>query len=65
MCIRDRQKDVKVNCVMDESVHVWADEFKTEQVIRNYISNALNHVSGENIIEIRVEEKEQLSLIHI
>lgn len=54
-----QQKDVKVNCVMDESVHVWADEFKTEQVIRNYISNALNHVSGENIIEIRVEEKEQ------
>ena len=54
-----QQKGVRVNCLMEDSVHVWADEFKTEQVIRNYISNALNHVSGENIIEIRIAEKEQ------
>lgn len=54
-----QQKGVKVNCVMADSVSVWADEFKTEQVIRNYISNALNHVSGENIIEIKIVEKEQ------
>ena len=54
-----QQKDVKVNCVMGDSLSVWADEFKTEQVIRNYISNALNHVSGENIIEIKVLEKEK------
>ena len=54
-----QQKGVSVNCVMGDSISVWADEFKTEQVIRNYISNALNHVSGENIIEIKIVEKEQ------
>lgn len=54
-----QQKGVKVNCVMEDSISVWADEFKTEQVIRNYISNALNHVSGENVIEIKIVEKEQ------
>ena len=25
----------------------WGDEFKIEEVITNYLSNALNHVSGE------------------
>lgn len=54
-----QQKDVKVNCVMDDAISVWGDEFKTEQVIRNYISNALNHVSGDNIIEIKILKKEK------
>ena len=54
-----QQKGVKINFVMEESVYVWADEFKAEQVIRNYISNALNHVTGENIIEIKIVKKEE------
>lgn len=54
-----QQKGVKINFVMEESVYVWADEFKAEQVIRNYISNALNHVAGENIIEIKIVKKEE------
>ena len=29
---------------------------RTEQVLRNYISNAIHHVEGERIIEIKVEE---------
>jgi signal transduction histidine kinase len=32
---------------------VWADEFKTEEVVRNYFSSAMNHASGEKIIEIK------------
>lgn len=52
-----QQKNVKVNSIMEDSVYVWADEFKVEQVIRNYISNALNHVSGENIIEVKIVKK--------
>lgn len=28
-------------------VFVWADEFQIEEVITNYISNALNHLEGE------------------
>ena len=37
-----------------ESVYVWADEFKTEEVVTNYTSNALNHLDGERKIEIKV-----------
>uniref|UniRef100_UPI004055DAE0 sensor histidine kinase n=1 Tax=Agathobacter sp. TaxID=2021311 RepID=UPI004055DAE0 len=33
-----------------EPVFVWADEFKTEEVLTNYISNAIHHVQGEKRI---------------
>ena len=35
-------------------VYVWADEFKTEQVLTNYISNAIHYALGEKKIEITV-----------
>ena len=38
----------------EEPVYVWADEFKTEQVIRNYVSNAFHHASGEKVIEVKI-----------
>ncbi len=34
--------------------YVWADEFKTEQVLTNYISNAIHYALGEKRIEIFV-----------
>ncbi len=34
-------------------LYVWADEFKTEEVFRNFFSNAMNHVGGDKIIEIK------------
>ena len=51
-----QQKEVHINFEKTEPVYVWADEFKAEQVIRNYISNALNHVANEKIITIKVKE---------
>ena len=39
-------------------IYVWADEFKTEEVLMNYYSNALNHIGGENIIEIKLTQQE-------
>ena len=40
--------------VFDErkSFPVYADEFRTEQVVTNYITNALHHLDGEKIIKI-------------
>ena len=43
-----------------EPIYVWGDEFRVEEVITNYFSNALHHVKGDNKIEIRCEEKEGL-----
>ena len=54
-----KQKEVQIQMNTSEPVYVWADEFKIEQVVRNYISNALNHVDENCIVEIRIEEVEE------
>ena len=46
------QKEAKVQLQMEESMPVWGDEFKVEQVITNYLTNGLNHLDGERILTI-------------
>lgn len=49
-----QQKGVKVLFEKTESIYVWADEYMVEEVITNYISNAINHVKDPNVIEIKL-----------
>lgn len=51
-----KQKEADIRMNTDQPVYVWADEFKTEQVVRNYVSNALNHMDEQKIVDIRLEE---------
>jgi len=60
-----RQKNVTVNFRQDTPVNVWGDQFKVEQVVRNYISNALNHVANEMIIEIKIQTSENKARISV
>ena len=53
-----KQKDVTVKFEDNNPIFVWGDEFKIEEVLQNYYSNALNHVSGDNIIEIKIVPKD-------
>ena len=55
--IMAQQKGAQVVFRQNEPVYVWADEFKAEQVIRNYVSNALNHVSGDMVIEVKIKKE--------
>lgn len=52
------QKQVRIVYDNQEPVYVWASEYKLQEVVNNYISNALNHVEGERIIKITIEQKE-------
>lgn len=54
-----QQKEADVRFRQDTPIYVWADEFKAEQVIRNYISNALNHLGGDRIIDIQIQEQKE------
>jgi len=49
-----QQKEAKVIFDNSSEVSAWADEYKVEQVVRNYISNAFNHLDGENVVEVRI-----------
>ena len=42
----------------NEQNFVWADEYKTEEVLTKYISNALNHCDGKQAIEVRTSKSE-------
>ena len=53
-----RQKGAKLRFEEREPIYVWADEFKIEEVVTNYLSNAIHHAAGENKIVIRVERLE-------
>lgn len=52
-----KQKEVTLYFEQQEPIYVWADEFLIEQVLTNYISNALNHVSGQRIIEVKLIQR--------
>lgn len=51
--ILTQQNQVTVRMEQEDPIYVWADEFKTEEVIRNYFSNAMNHVKGDKLIDIK------------
>lgn len=52
------QKGVQLKMEDYPPIHVWADEFGVEEVFNNYFTNAMNHVDGEKIIEVRVQPTE-------
>ena len=58
MDIMIQQKEAKIIFEEKKPVYVWADEFKTEEVVTNYVSNALNHLEGEHEIEIKILKEE-------
>lgn len=60
-----QQAQATVDFVSEESLCVWADEFKTEQVVRNYLTNAIHHVENEKRIEVRITKKDDKAHISI
>ncbi|MCR5755045.1 MAG: HAMP domain-containing histidine kinase, partial [Acetatifactor sp.] len=53
--ILTRQNEIEVRMEDYSPIYVWADEFKVEEVFTNYFTNALNHCTGEKIIDVRLE----------
>lgn len=49
-----QQHEAKVHINSDAQVLVWADEYKVEEVFNNYFMNALNHLDGDRLIDIKV-----------
>ena len=52
------QKEAQIAFPQVEPVYVWGDEFKVEEVVTNYVSNALNHVDGDKKIEVKIMRKD-------
>ncbi|MFP3154758.1 ATP-binding protein [Lachnospiraceae bacterium ZAX-1] len=57
----------QIQLIFDEvlPIYVWGDEFKTEEVLINYMSNAIHHVSGEKKIILSIEKKPHVVRISV
>lgn len=53
-----QQNEITVRFEEHAPIYVWADEFKIEEVVTNYLSNAIHHAGGEKIIAIRLKSQE-------
>ena len=49
-----KQKDIKLYFDEPGTVDVWADEYMIEEVVTNYLTNAIHHTSGEKAIDVRI-----------
>ena len=61
------QKGIRLELENPEEAWVWGDEFKVEEVITNYMSNAINHADGEKVIRVfytRFEDKLRVSVFN-
>ncbi len=65
MDILIKQNNIRLELPDDTSVAVWADEFKCEQVLNNYLSNAIHYASGEKIVRVSVSRRDDLVRIGV
>ncbi len=56
--LRFKQEGIDAAFEDTESIMVWADEFLTEEVLTNYVSNAIHHCKYAKQIRIRTEQQE-------
>lgn len=60
-----QQKGISVFVEDREPLYVWGDEYKVEEVIMNYFTNALNHIDENKKIEICFTVKEENHTVRV
>ncbi|MCR5665479.1 MAG: HAMP domain-containing histidine kinase [Eubacterium sp.] len=51
-----KQEEITIEFLQEEPVYVWGDEFKIEEVITNYMSNAIHYALNQKIIRVYFEQ---------
>lgn len=60
-----QQKGIRVIFEQKENVFVWADEYKLEQVLRNYLSNAIHHVDEVGVVRVDIEVQQEKARVTV
>lgn len=50
--IKLKDKNIRIDIDIDDNTFIWTDGYKLEEVLRNYISNAINHIDDNKRIII-------------
>lgn len=59
------QKGIEILLEGEKNIEVWADEYKVEEVITNYLTNAINHCEDKMQIKISVREQDGIARISV
>lgn len=54
------QKQVEIIFKKEKAVYVWGDEFQVEEVITNFLTNAMNHADGKRQVIISFSRHDNL-----
>lgn len=53
-----KQNGISVRMEDYGPIYVWGDEFRVEEVFRNYLTNAINYAQNEKIIDVKILKSE-------
>jgi signal transduction histidine kinase len=59
------QSGIRVTDFPNMPIYVWADEFLVEEVITNYLSNAIHYAAGSKEIRIFYEKKDDCVRVNV
>lgn len=60
-----KKSDLKVEFNNNSQMFVWADKYQTEEILINYISNAINHTDNKKLIRIEVHSSKGTTRISV
>lgn len=60
-----KQKEITVYFDAAKDYEIWADEYELEEVVVNYISNAINHCDGRKEIRVWLEDKGDILRVNV
>ncbi|MBC2580987.1 HAMP domain-containing sensor histidine kinase [Clostridium sp. DJ247] len=59
------EKDITIEMNLTENIKVKADWHRLEQVITNFVTNAIRHTNPKGLIKVGIEDKKEKALIFI
>ena len=59
------ENQITVDFSENKPMYVWGDEFKIEEVVMNYLSNAIHYAKYDKIIRISYTQKEECVRVHV
>ena len=65
MAVLLEQHQIRLDFSEKMPMYVWGDEFKIEEVLMNYLSNAIHHAKGEKRISVSYSEQETSVRVHV
>ena len=61
--LREKELSVEFDCA--EDIQVYADEFRIEEVVTNYLNNAINHAAGDRRIAIAIGASDEKNVVRV